>query len=241
MILNINKPYGWTSFDVVAKLRGVLGIKKVGHAGTLDPLSTGVLVILTGKDTKKQNELMDLDKEYLAKIAFGATSPTYDLEGDLTFSEKTPEITALRKKIEQNLSKYIGVYEQTVPPYSAVKVKGKKLYHLARKDQIVWEDLPRKEVTVLDISVRSFKVEEFQKNEESYKLPVLTCAITCTKGFYVRSFAHDFGEKLGVGAVLISLQRTRVGNYKIEDSREIKDIKNLASLVSHQQFQHNKT
>lgn len=134
MIFNVYKEKNWTSFDVVKKLRSVLGVKKIGHAGTLDPLAEGVLVVLTDKDTKKQDEIMRLDKEYKACIAFGATSPTYDLEGDLTFYD-IPAGFDLEKELAVFLPKYIGKFEQTAPPYSAKKVKGKKLYERMRRER----------------------------------------------------------------------------------------------------------
>ena len=228
MVINMYKEKDWTSFDVVAKVKGILGGKKsrkVGHAGTLDPLAEGVLLILTDEDTKKQDQIMSLEKEYVCEIAFGAQSITYDLEGELTFDALPPSNTDLKANIEKHLPKYLGQIEQQVPPYSAAKVGGKKLYIEARKGNIKKTKLPVKKVTIHKIELLDFYKQKLQAKE----LPVAKLKITCSKGTYVRSIANDLGNDLGVGGVLVSLVRTRVGKYKVEDSLKISEL--LARLA----------
>jgi tRNA pseudouridine55 synthase len=225
MVLNIYKPKGWTSFDVVAKLRSLLKTKKIGHAGTLDPLAEGVLVVLTGQDTKKQNEYMKMDKEYRAKIALGIESDTYDLEGPVRIVARPADADKLLKRIEGLLPKYIGEITQKVPPYSAVKIKGERLYKQARAGKITEEDVPEKKVKICSIDIESFKEEEISLSSRKLEFPVLTCTIDCGSGTYIRSFAHDLGKDLGTGGALIDLKRTRVGDFKIEDSQKIEDLK----------------
>src|SRR3989338_8081116 len=220
MILNVYKEKGWTSHDVVAKLRGVLRTKKIGHAGTLDPLAEGVLVVLTGEDTKKQPEIMNLRKEYLAEIAFGVRSLTYDMEGPLSFSDNPVNLDEIKEKLGDLLQKYTGKFAQRVPAFSAVKVEGRKLYKKARAGQTNEDELPVKEVEVYDLELQ--KLEERSIGDK--KLPVANLKITCAKGFYVRSLAHDLGEDLGTGGVIVSLIRTRVGDFTIEKAQKISQI-----------------
>ena len=210
MILNIYKPKGWTSFDVIAKLRRILGTKKIGHAGTLDPLAEGVLVVVTGKDTKKQDEYMHTIKEYVAEVALGLDSDSYDLETPLRkhyldyISLTTPD-----------LQRYVGKFEQTVPSYSAIKVGGKRLYKSARQGKVDKNDLPSRSVEIFEIE----KLDEYTKDFDGFKdISVIKIRIVCSSGFYVRSFAHD------IGGVLVSLLRTKVGEFKVEDSKELSDI-----------------
>lgn len=228
MILNINKPKNWTSFDVVAKVRSDLrvnrGIKniKVGHAGTLDPLAEGVLLVLTDKDTKKQSEFMQLPKEYLAKVAFGASSASYDLETPLNFAPEAPSLEKLREQLPAALKIFIGEIEQTVPPYSAVKVNGKRLYREARKRELAKSELPVKRITIYSIEMISIVEEKISDYE--ILLPVLTCLVTCSSGTYIRSLAHDLGEQLDTTGVLVALTRTKVGDYTLEDSIPIAEV-----------------
>ena len=209
---------------MVAKLRGVLGIKKIGHAGTLDPLAEGVLVVLTEKDTKKQDSFMKMEKEYVAEIAFGAASESYDLERELVVSEGgmlgVVGVDGIREQLEKALPSFAGEIEQTVPPYSAVKVKGKRLYKHAHKGRKI-ENLPVKKVTLYSSEILSVLEKEIAPK---VVLPTAKIKITCSSGFYVRSLAHDLGERLGTGAVLVSLVRTKVGNYKVEDSKTIESL-----------------
>ncbi|MCH8018539.1 tRNA pseudouridine(55) synthase TruB [candidate division KSB1 bacterium] len=207
-ILNINKPVGWTSFDVVKKIRGQLNIKKVGHAGTLDPFATGVLLICTGRATKKVEDLMNLKKEYIARIEFGKTTDSYDLTGTI-LSERSADNLEL-ENINQVIKQFHGEIYQTPPMYSAVKVNGERLYKLARRGEVV-ERKPR-------------KIRIYQTDVINFRNPFLKLRIVCSRGTYIRALANDMGEILGCGGYLTSLTRTRVGDYKLEDSFEIKDL-----------------
>ena len=218
MILNVYKEKDWTSFDVVAKIRGLLGggrKRKVGHAGTLDPLAEGVLIVLTDEDTKKQQSFMNLEKEYVCEISFGATSPTYDMEGPLSYKD-IPRDLDIEKELEILLPKYVGDIEQKVPPYSAVKVQGKPLYKKARAGDISKDELPTKEITIFNIEKLGFY--------EKGKLSTMKLRINCSKGTYIRSLAHDLGEDLAVGGVLASLVRTKVGKYAVETAKRIAEL-----------------
>lgn len=218
MILNINKEKGRTSFEIVRKIRQKLAgnkKRKVGHAGTLDPLAEGVLLILTDNDTKRQEEFMAMEKEYVCEISFGASSPTYDLEGELTYHDVKDDL-GLWRDLEGLLPKYTGEIIQKVPPYSAVKVKGKPLYKKARRGEISQDQLPSRKVTVYEIEM----LDHYKKNN----LPTIKLKVTCSKGTYIRSLAHDLGEDLGVGGVLTGLVRTRVGRYTIDGSVKLKNV-----------------
>lgn len=231
MILNINKPKGWTSFDVVAKVRSILrhqtGNKKVkvGHAGTLDPLATGVLLVLTEKDTKNQDQLMATQKEYIAKIALGAWTETYDLEGDINLAENIPTLDDLKQKLPQVLADFTGEIQQTVPPHSAVKVDGQRLYKQAREGTLDAKSLPKRTVTILEIEQLGLELAHVAGVKK--QLPVLEIRVACSKGTYIRSLANDFGLALGTRGVLTELTRTKVGNYKIEDATDISNISTL--------------
>jgi tRNA pseudouridine55 synthase len=208
MILNVYKEKGWTSFDVVAKVRGMLGKKrKVGHAGTLDPLAEGVLIVLTDEDTKKQNEFMNLKKEYQAKIAFGITTPTYDLEVLPDVSDKQLGLEEIKKLLTDLLPKYIGEIDQKVPGFSAVKVDGKRLYKQARSGDIDEDKLPVKRVTIYNIKVLDSGNESIETKEGIKEFPVITIKVECSSGTYIRSLAHDLGNDLGTGALLVPLRK----------------------------------
>lgn len=240
MILNIYKPKNWTSFDVIAKLKGILKTKKVGHAGTLDPLAEGVLIVLTDSDTKKQSEFMKLRKEYIAEIALGAKSDTYDLEGELTFSNNISCISnlnlnnslekeILKKKIVENIK--IGSFLQTVPLYSAVKVQGQRLYKKARKGNLDLDllDLPKKEVSLYDFEILDIYEKDLEDLKElnefkDRKILIIKCRLVCSSGFYVRSFAYDLGISLNTYGVLVSLVRTKIGEYKLEESKTLESL-----------------
>ncbi len=226
MILNVYKEKGWTSFDVVAKIRGILGRKrKVGHAGTLDPLAEGVLIVLTDEDTKKQNEFMNLKKEYEAEIAFGITTPTYDLEVLPDVSSKQLNLEEILKLLKDLLPKYIGEIDQKVPSYSAVKVDGKRLYRQARSGDINEDTLSVKRVTIYDIKILSSGIESIETKEGIKEFPVITIKVECSSGTYIRSLAHDLGKDLGTGAVLFSLTRTGIGDFKVSESKKITELK----------------
>ena len=201
-VLLINKPLHWTSFDVVRKLRSLIQIKKIGHAGTLDPLATGLLIVCTGKFTKKINEYMAQEKEYTGSITLGAVTPTYDLESE---PEQQKDFSFVTNNIlQQATQKFIGDIQQLPPIYSAIKKDGVALYELARRGVEV-ELKPR------SINIKSFEITEVTLPEVHFK-------VICSTGTYIRSLANDYGAALGCGAYLSSLCRTRIGDFKIEDA-----------------------
>jgi len=204
-LLIINKPKGWTSFDVVAKIRNKFKVKKVGHTGTLDPMATGVLVLCLGKATKLAQKITDTDEEYIAEITFGATSNTDDAEGEIIKSQDPNSKN--KKEIQSSLTEFNGQIMQVPPNFSAKKIKGQRAYKLAREGKEV--KLEPREVTVNEIEILD------------YKWPVLSLRIECGKGTYIRSIARDMGQALGVGGYLSALQRTKVGQYTIDKSVSI--------------------
>jgi tRNA pseudouridine55 synthase len=224
MIINVYKPRGWTSNDVVQKIKHSCRIKKVGHAGTLDPLAEGVLVVLTDDDTKRQDEFMTLRKEYLVKIAFGLSSDSYDLGTTVCVSGKELADKLTREALSTTLVKYIGKIRQQVPAYSAVHVDGQRLYKAARVDLSLTNlSLPYKEVEIFDIKICSFKNNE-QLNYPEFDgggenaFTTAELLVKCGKGTYIRSLVRDIGKDLGCGAVAVSLLRTCVGQYTSQDS-----------------------
>lgn len=214
-ILLINKPVGWTSFDVVNHLRNfirrITGDRKikVGHAGTLDPLASGLLLICTGKFTKKINQFMDLDKEYTGTIILGATTPSYDRETEIDQKYETSHIS--EELLKSRVATFIGTQQQTPPAFSAIKYKGKPAYIYARKNQDV--DLKKRTITIYD-----FKITRFD-------LPEINFIISCSKGTYIRSVARDLGMSLGSGGYLSSLCRTRIGDFSLNQSLDIEQFK----------------
>lgn len=199
-ILLVDKPKGKTAFDLVAVLRRLLGIQKIGHAGTLDPMATGVMVMLIGKKyTSLSNQFIADDKEYLARIHLGIETDTYDAEGQIISS--SPQIPS-SDEVKNTLKLFQGEIQQIPPMFSAKKVKGRKLYELARKGQTI------------ERSPIQLKVETELLN---YDYPSIDLHISCSKGTYVRSIAHDFGQQLGCGAHLIELTRSRSGSYLLSD------------------------
>jgi len=201
-VLLIDKPLQWTSFDVVRRIRHLIRVKKVGHAGTLDPLATGLLIICTGKFTKKINEYMAREKEYTGTFTLGATTPTYDLESKPENFKSLDNIS--EGKIKSATKSFLGEIMQVPPAHSAIKVEGKRVYELARKGKEVKLE-PRK------LFVREFEITAIE-------LPVVHFRVVCSTGTYIRSLANDFGEALMCGAYLSSLRRTRIGEFKIEDA-----------------------
>lgn len=206
-IIGIDKPLGWTSFDAVKRLRGAiqrrLKVKKfkVGHAGTLDPLATGVLIICTGRSTREIERLQAGSKEYIADIRLGATTPSFDLETEIDTSYPWEHITL--QSIEDILPQFRGKVMQVPPVFSAVKVDGKRAYKFARKGEEV--ELKAKPLEISELEVLSFEA------------PVLRLRIVCSKGTYIRALARDIGQALDSGAHLIGLRRTRVGDISIEN------------------------
>ena len=213
-ILPVNKPQGWTSFDVVAKLRGVLRIKRLGHAGTLDPMATGVLPVFVGKATKACDILPDTKKAYTAGFKLGVTTDTLDITGEV-LSEKAANVT--RTQLESAKAQFVGEITQLPPMYSAVKVDGKRLYQLAREGKTV-ERTPRN-CTVHSIEILSFD-EQSQQGEMT---------VSCEKGTYIRTIIDDIGQALGTGAVMTSLIRTYSGGFVIAECLTIEQIADKVS------------
>ncbi|MBP9927536.1 MAG: tRNA pseudouridine(55) synthase TruB [Cyclobacteriaceae bacterium] len=207
-MLLINKPVGWTSFDVVNKLRYKLKIKKIGHAGTLDPLATGLLILCTGKMTKRIDEFQAQEKEYTGKFIIGQTTPSHDLETEVSEMKDISSIS--EEVIIQTAKKFLGTIQQIPPLHSAIKVDGKRAYKLARKGKDI-ELKPR------EVVISAFDILEIKK-------PAISFRIVCSKGTYIRSIARDFGNILGVGAYLTDLCRTRIGEFKLKDASTIDEI-----------------
>lgn len=216
-VLYIDKPLGWTSFDAVARLRNTLSRRlkikkiKVGHAGTLDPLATGVMIICTGKATKRIEELQAGAKEYVATIALGATTPSFDLETEIDAHYPTVHIT--EELVREKLQNFLGRIEQIPPSYSAVKINGHRAYDLARKGREV--ELKPKVLVIDEIELQAFSPSE------------ITVRVVCSKGTYIRALARDIGEALGSGAHLTALRRTRVGDVYVGDCLTIEQTTEL--------------
>jgi tRNA pseudouridine55 synthase len=214
-VLLIDKPYDWTSFDVVRRIRRLVRIKKIGHAGTLDPLATGFLILCTGKYTKKINEYMAREKEYTGTIVLGARTPTYDLESEPVDFKEISSISAV--DIQHAAAQLTGEIMQVPPIYSAIKKDGKRAYELARRGREV-ELQPRK------INVYAF--------ETSYNPPEVNFRIVCSTGTYIRSLAHDLGAILGCGGYLSSLCRTRIGEFLLRDAWKMEEAEaRIASML----------
>lgn len=214
-ILVVNKPSGWTSHDVVAKARRILGTRRIGHAGTLDPAATGVLVLCIGRATRVVDRLVADEKEYRARAVFGEATDTQDAEGRIVRSGDASDLT--REHVEFALADFTGTIMQIPPMVSALHHEGRRLYDLARQNQSV-ERTPR-EVTISDL-----QLEDFTPGKRAHG----TLRVVCSKGTYVRTLVHDLGERLGVGAHLADLVRLRSGRFRIEDSFNLEDISKLA-------------
>lgn len=207
-IILIDKPSGMTSHDVVAIIRRTFNMRQVGHAGTLDPLATGVLILLLGPATKLFNKFSSMDKAYEATLTLGTTTDTADIEGKVLTTAPYQHIS--RESVEDVFSRFIGDIEQTPPMVSALKVKGKRLYRLARKGVHV-ELQPRK------IRIDSLKIVHFA-------LPEVRFSLECSKGTYVRKLAEDAGEILGCGGCISQIRRTRIGTFKIQDAVTLENV-----------------
>lgn len=225
-IININKPKGITSFDVIRKLRKILSIKKIGHTGTLDPLATGVLLVCVGKATKLAQDIEAHSKEYVAEFELGYKTDTYDTEG--TIVDKVENFSISKNELEDVLKKFVGNIKQIPPMYSAIKINGQKLYDLARKGETV-------EREARDIKIDYIELLSFDGKKARIKCKV-------SKGTYIRSLIYDIGEELKTFAVMTSLTRISVGNEKIENSFSIEDIeksmedKNLNFITSVEEY-----
>ncbi|KEO74198.1 tRNA pseudouridine(55) synthase TruB [Anditalea andensis] len=204
----INKPLEWTSFDVVKKVRNALRIKKVGHAGTLDPLATGLLIVCAGKQTKRIDTYQGQEKEYIGTFVLGKTTESFDLEKEV-IEVADPSHLSL-EDVENAVSSLTGNILQIPPMHSAIKVGGKRVYESARKGiAVIMEPRP--------VEVSIFKITRFE-------LPEIDFKIVCSKGTYIRSLARDLGESLNVGAYMSALTRTRIGEFKLEDAEEVLEL-----------------
>ena len=214
-ILLIDKPLQWTSFDVVRKIRNALKIKKIGHAGTLDPLATGLLILCTGKMTKRIEEFQSMPKTYTGRMLLGKTTPSVDLETEFDDVEyETAHIS--ETLLAETAEKFQGTLMQTPPLYSAVKLGGKRAFEFARKGET-------REIQPKQITIESFKITQFN-------FPEIAFEVTCSKGTYIRSLVRDFGTALGSGACLTELRRTRIGSFSAADAESpenlIRSLKN---------------
>lgn len=214
-VILIDKPANWTSFDVVAKVRRLIKVKKVGHAGTLDPLATGLLIVCTGKKTKEISNYQDQRKKYSGIITLGISSPSMDLATDIT--EKSLPENLTEEKIHEVRNKFLGKIEQVPPMFSAIKHKGKALYKLARKGKEV-EREPRQ------VEIYSFDITKID-------LPEIHFEIACSKGTYIRVIANDFGNELGCGGILSLLRRTEIGDYNVDDAYEINEFSSMFKIL----------
>lgn len=211
-VVLIDKPFEWTSFDVVRKIRYLTKTKKVGHAGTLDPLATGLLIVCTGKFTKKINEYMAQEKEYTGSITLGATTPTYDLESEPQDFKSYEHIT--KEQLDQAAQTFVGNIMQTPPIHSAIKKEGKRVYELARKGiEVKLEPRP--------VTTSSFEIT-------AVELPKVYFKIVCSTGTYIRSMANDFGERLVCGGYFSSLCRTIMGDFSLQEAQSIESFEQFA-------------
>ncbi len=201
-VILIDKPLTWTSFDVVKKIRSFTKIKKTGHAGTLDPLATGLLIVCQGKATKKIEDIQNAPKEYTGIIHLGQTTASYDLESEPTVQKDIAHLTL--EEIQKTTQQFIGTIAQTPPIFSAIKVDGKRSYDLARKGL-------EPELKSRAIEITTFDITQFD-------LPDVHFKVQCSKGTYIRSLAHDFGHALGVGGYLKALRRTMIGEYHVDQA-----------------------
>lgn len=207
-MLLIDKPVGWTSFDVVHKLRKVLGIRKIGHAGTLDPLATGLLIVCTGKQTKMIDQYQGLEKEYTGTMVLGQTTASYDLETEPTPPIDVKDISLV--DLGEASRRLTGVLDQIPPLHSALKIDGKRAYKFARKG-VEKKLQPRK------VEIKVFELTRID-------LPQVDFRVICSKGTYIRSLVRDFGELIGKGAYLSALRRTRIGTYKVDEAQHVPGI-----------------
>jgi tRNA pseudouridine55 synthase len=207
-VILIDKPLHWTSFDIVRKIRNTIKIKKVGHAGTLDPLATGLLIVCTGKFTKKINDYMAQEKEYTGSFTLGAITPTYDRESAATNFKDITTITA--DQLQKATHQFTGEIQQIPPIYSAIKKDGVALYELARRGVDV------------ELQPRTIFIKEFEIT--SIEMPIVYFKVVCSTGTYIRSLAHDFGASLGCGAYLSELRRTRIGEHLVTNAMGIDEF-----------------
>ena len=214
-VILIDKPLKWTSFDAVKKIKFAGKFKKIGHAGTLDPLATGLLILCTGKKTKEIDNYQAQEKEYIGKLVLGKTTPSVDLETEFNAEFSTDHIS--QDALNQAVSSFFGVITQIPPAYSAVKINGKRAYEFARKNEEVVIKSRQVEIKVFEIDTKKF--------------PEISFRIVCSKGTYIRSLVRDFGEKLNSGAYMSALRRTRIGDFSVENALTVEDfLKKMSEL-----------
>lgn len=209
LVLLVNKPLEWTSFDVVNKLRYILHTRKIGHAGTLDPLATGLLIVCAGKMTKKIEQFQAQEKAYTGTLVLGQTTPSYDLETEPSEAKDISSIT--ESDVRKAATTFLGKIEQVPPVHSSVKVGGKRAYAMARKGKAV--EMKPRQVDVLEFEITACR------------FPEVDFRVVCSKGTYIRSLAHDLGQRLGVGAYLSALCRTRIGTYTLQEAETLEQIR----------------
>lgn len=207
-VILIDKPHGWTSFQALKKVKYGIQAKKIGHAGTLDPLATGLLILCTGKMTKQIEGIQAQKKEYTGTFVLGATTPSIDLETEI--NERFPMDHITPESIEACRKQFLGDVTQTPPLFSAVKINGKRAYEIARKGG--------------DAEIKSRTIHIYDFEITRIELPEVDFRVSCSKGTYIRSLARDFGEKLNSGAYLTNLRRTAIGDYRVEDALQPKDV-----------------
>lgn len=207
-VLLVNKPLEWTSFDVVNKLRRIVHTRKIGHAGTLDPLATGLLILCTEKMTKRIEEYQGMEKEYTGTFTLGQTTPSYDLETKPSPAVDISNIT--EEQVRGEAARFVGTIEQVPPAHSSVKVDGKRAYTHARKGRVV------------ELKPRTVTIHEFEI--VACLFPQVDFRVVCSKGTYIRSLAHDLGQALGVGAHLSALCRTRIGNFTLDKAESLEAL-----------------
>jgi tRNA pseudouridine55 synthase len=218
-ILLVNKPKGWTSFDVVRKLRSLFHVRKIGHAGTLDPMASGLMIIVTGRKTKEIEKLKGLEKEYEGVMEIGARTKSYDTETDVCERRSLDGVT--EEKVVRLFKEFIGEIKQVPPMYSAVKFQGKRLYKYARRGTTI--DAPPRQV-----SISAFEPTKVLLSRDDGGPSEISFRLVCSKGTYVRSLVEDFGQRLGCGAYLKSLVRTSVGDFRLSQALSIEECENLA-------------
>lgn len=218
-IILLNKPLHWTSFDVVKKVRNLLRIKKIGHAGTLDPLASGLLILCTGKFTKKIDEIQAQEKEYTGHFTIGQTTPSFDLETEPDQTRNYQHLT--ETDIRAAAASFVGQINQVPPLFSAVKINGERAYKLARRGE-------EAEIKAKPIHIKAFDITELV-------IPTIHFRVVCSKGTYIRSLARDLGQQLGCGAHLSKLVRTRIGEFTLDRALTIEDIQ---AIRQQQQEQH---
>ncbi len=215
-VLLIDKPVDWTSFDVVKRIRWTFGVAKAGHAGTLDPRATGLLIVCTGKKTKTMHRFIGMEKEYTGELELGIVTPSFDLETEVI--ERRPCGYVTRRQLDVAVRAFVGKQLQKPPMYAATKLRGKPLYRYARRGRTV--ERPQKEIVVT-----TFDIVEV-------KIPHVRFRIVCSKGTYIRSLVHDLGQRLGCGATLTELRRTRIGEFGVDQAMTIEALENTAARTA---------